>query len=213
VTEAGESGKRASSPGSTGPTAGPSQEGPQLAESNDFVFELQGCQRSGQTVECHLRIANRGSDRSLHLYQGSRIFDERGNQYGPFRGEIANATGGLPYSSSRLGQTLIHNVPVHASLSFAGFSPEASRITSFYLVGADDDNRFRVDFRNIPITARPIAGLGGGAEGGPGSTGTGGIKQILKEEAIDGTKKTIKKWKDKFLGPEEEASDDDGQRR
>jgi TolB-like protein len=225
VTEAAESSERASSPGSTVPatttttarqTANPPsvQEGPQLAESNGFVFELQGCQRSGQTVECHLRIANRGSDRPLHLFQDSRIFDERGNQYGPFHAEIANATGRLPYSNSWLRQTLIHNVPVHASLSFAGFSPEASRVTSFYLVGEDgEDNRFRVDFRNVPITAKPIASLGGGVggQGSPGGAGAGGVKQVIQDEAIDAARKSIKKWKDKLLGSDEPADGGGGQ--
>lgn len=221
VAKAGESGERASSPGSTVPAtttrqdASPPSEGPQLSESNDFVFELQGCQRSGQRIECHLRIANQGPDRALYIFGSSRIFDNRGNQYGPFRGEIANATEELNSSGYRsIGQTLIHNVPVHASLAFAGFSPEASNIPSFYLVGKDDDgNRFRVDFRNVPVMAKSIAGLGGGGGDGPGKPGTGGVKEMIKDEAIDGTRKLLKKWKDKVLGPEEEENDDDGQRR
>jgi len=72
-------------PGMAAPTA-PAMK-PQWVEAMDFVFELQSCRQSGQTVTCSLLVTNKGDDREITLGYScfyspkARIFDDSGNEY------------------------------------------------------------------------------------------------------------------------------------
>ena len=136
--------------------AAPSKSVVQKVETNDFVFELQGCNLSGQTVTCYLVITNKAGDRNLGLSKSdSRMFDDFGKEYHPREAQIGDTDkeNYLPW--------LINDIPVKSFISFDGVSPRASKISLLNIVtikavniaGIDITKKdFNVQFRNIPIT-------------------------------------------------------------
>jgi hypothetical protein len=186
-----------------------------VQDHDGFVFQVQGCQVSGQSVECHLMIENRGSDRILEIEGKSRIFDENNNEYYPAIGRIANSNETFHYRNSTISKTLINGVPVQIGLRFEGVSPSPSAIASLSLAGSSGNRDFHLSFRNVPLKVRKLGGIASQAAGAAGledaSQSPGGLmdgfKGMLKEEALEGARKGLKK----LLGGSDKDKKDDGE--
>lgn len=83
-----------------------------------FVFELQGCRLSGTTAECLVVVENQAGDRSLWLWDHSRLFDDLGNEYPPSSLSVANETKVMQWhASEHLDKLVLERVPTPPSSS------------------------------------------------------------------------------------------------
>lgn len=124
----------------------------QKVEIKNFLFEINECKISGEEVTCSMFITNLSNDRNLGIYADSFfdgrsvMYDDRGNLYVARHVQLANIGG-----SSGVELLLISGVPTRATLSFKGFSKEASLI-SLLEVKCKSEENFTVKFRNIPLS-------------------------------------------------------------
>jgi hypothetical protein len=134
----------------------PSQAKPKTVakeEAQKFIFNLKGCQLSGQNVNCDLLITNKDeNDRELDIYS-SRMFDDRGNEYKAHEGQLGVKKG----KPSWLENILVSGIPTKASVTFEKVSKMASAISLFeitFTIRARVGGRkyFSVQFRNIPLS-------------------------------------------------------------
>lgn len=131
-------------------TAPSSAKAQQRVEVKDFLFELQGCKASGQTVSCSLLITNKGKDRDIWITVGrnnmSRIVDDSGNEYRSNKLQI----GTEERSDWMVQNLLVSGIPTKATISFDNVSPQAKMIRLLELdCGAADGGRFKAQLRNI----------------------------------------------------------------
>lgn len=159
-------GGASTSKASHGATSGPaSQAQVHIQEQRKFVFELQRCELSGQTVDCFVHVRNDAKERVLVLGGRSRMFDDNGNNYRPSRTELANNMQAIEDTkySDRYGvqNTLLYAVPVRAAVSFEGVSPQATRVAALklYFRVADDNDWFEVSFTDVPLSARQVESI------------------------------------------------------
>lgn len=123
------------------PSSGPSSS---KVEKEGFLFELQSCQRSNETVTCHLVITNKSTDQQLHFYgDKSRVFDSFGNEC-----YAAKIHLGSDSSSWKLHRTLVRNIPINASAGFEGIAWEIRRLTLVEF----SFRSFTVQFKDVPIS-------------------------------------------------------------
>lgn len=134
--------------GSTGPVPPPAK-AQQRVEVKDFIFDLQGCKLSVQTVTCSLSITNKVDDRvlSFAIVYGTRIFDDAGNEF--VRNEVRLAN--KQTNASAVDSLLVSSIPVKATLTFEGVSTQPSRIALLEIV-CDSNGGFSIQFRNISLT-------------------------------------------------------------
>jgi TolB-like protein len=166
------------------------------SEAQKFIFELQGCELSGQSLECVVLIQNNGKDRDLIIQGASRLFDDQGSEYRVMNAEIADTNQQFSYPSQYIRKTLLYGVPVRANLIFHGISPQATRVSSLTLYcGTSDDVQFPVAFRNVSMDQKSIGAIdknqisNGGA---PGVNGGNPVVNGLKDEAGKILKDTAK---------------------
>lgn len=127
----------------------------QSAKAKFFTFNLQQCRTSGATVTCDLLITNEeSSERPLSFYRldagrVSKAFDDQG-------AELRMSTNQLANKSSYDDATLIAGVPVRATATFEGLSPQAKRIKLLTLwfntiaQGFIVDS-FKVEYRDVAL--------------------------------------------------------------
>lgn len=125
----------------------------QTAEENGFRFNLQNCERSGESVTCNFMITNIGSgDESLTLKGStdantSRVFDFSGNEYLV----VANQAGQSQSQGGRAEVNLIRNIPTRASVRFelpTEVSDLAVLAVGYYGRGVNS----QAQFRDVAIT-------------------------------------------------------------
>jgi len=124
------------------------EEAKQTIEVNNFVFKLQRCKVTGQTVIFSLLITNKEKDRKLRSYPTTRIFDNSGREYKAERAQLGNKTGKSDYYG--VEKILISGIPTSASFTFKGVSPQPKSITVLEIHCKARD-RFKIQFRNIPL--------------------------------------------------------------
>ncbi len=182
---------------------------PEPVLDHKFVFELQGCELSGQAISCRMLIQNGGPDRVLKLGLGpTRLYDNLGNAYHPDSISVANSV--ETSRSDWAEQTLIYGVPTPATLIFRGIVPETSSISQLSIGLATENERFGVAFRNISIdqVAVPnltaISGAVTGVAPQPGDPAAA-LNDLMEQQApIQETirseaKKTIKEGAKRFF--------------
>ena len=145
----------------------PSQTTPRPLEGSDapsveatsqdaFSFQLKSCQRSGTVVACKLLITNEGDDRQLSMYarwnypRGSRIFDQRGNEYGAESVQVGNHQ-----NAGYVENLLVSGVPTSATLTFDKVSADATKVSLLEITCRRQKDRdvkdFVVQMRNVPL--------------------------------------------------------------
>lgn len=125
-----------------------------LIEDNDFKFELQGCQRSGESVRCNLVVTNIGDkDRPFTLRASysepiSRIITKSGEEFG-----AALAESGKQKHNVEVELRLIRGVPVRAALKFERIPRQVSDLAVLEIGYRffEPYGTARVQFRNVPI--------------------------------------------------------------
>lgn len=123
---------------STGSVSGPT------VERQGILFSLQGCQRSNETVTCHLSLTNQAQDQTVYFSGNStRVFDPFGNELYTSRLRLGSAT-----HKRRVYRTLVRSVPINASAVFEGLAPEIRRLT---LIEFDFES-FTIQFKDVPIS-------------------------------------------------------------
>jgi TolB-like protein len=130
---------------------------PIVKKDKGFTFSLEKCEMSGKELTIHFLITSHDRDRGLTLHNHckssdrySRIFDNEGIEYWASNVFLA----GKKADDCDVYSLLISDVVTKASLHFENISSKATKITRFDLncwegVGK---SKFRLEFRNIPIT-------------------------------------------------------------
>lgn len=139
---------------SRGPAPSQARKEPSSVAHRDFVFQLQGCARSGQSSTCTLLINNMGRDRTLKIRTNEgELVDDAGNSYQASRVEIANSSSENSWWGGA-EKMLYYDTPVKTSLTFSGISPEAISIRAVQFVCTDDERvPFNISFRNVAFDA------------------------------------------------------------
>lgn len=127
---------------------------PQRVKAKKFVFELQDCKLSAQTLTCSMLITNKGKDKRLSIHargyeQMTRLFDNLGNEYFASKVKLGSSRGDIASS------TLISGIPTRANLIFKGISKKAREIAVLEIFcnrGPYASDHFTVKFRNIPLS-------------------------------------------------------------
>lgn len=131
--------------------------------SDDFSFELSGCQRTGQSITCELSVTNIASeDRGFILYgsssnESSRLIDSSGNEFHISAFQLGTARG---YGRRPLRLQMVPQVSTKASLTFN--DPAVAKVTSIRLLriafrGEAKQRSMRgpqadyADFKNITV--------------------------------------------------------------
>lgn len=131
-------------------TPKPEGKAQQTAEAKGFIFQLQGCKRTGESVTCSFVITSKDQDKDIEVYASynglARIFDEMGNEYKANHAQIADKS-----SDNYAKSLLVANLPTKATVTFGGISPEANMITLLEFWGYYGDS-FKVQFRNVPFS-------------------------------------------------------------
>jgi hypothetical protein len=141
-----------SSSGTSQISASPSQ--PQMpkpimrVDANNFTFQLQQVKLSGTSLTFYFIVTNNDPDRFFSFHD-SRIIDGSGVEYKANRYQLGNYS--RDYGAEN---TLVSGVPMKASVSFDGISPDVNFIALFEFVCYEggQGRDFKVQFRNIPIT-------------------------------------------------------------
>jgi len=128
---------------------------PTPIEAKKFIFDLQSCELSGQTINCLLLVMNLGPDRAIAISKETRLVDDQGNEYPPAEVAIANENMNL-YNNWHIKKLLINRLPTKVRLTFNGVLPEATGIASLKLACSTDDDRLPVDFRNVSLEHQAV---------------------------------------------------------
>ena len=112
-------------------------------EREGIIFALQGCQRSNETITCHLTLTNQTQDKSVDFNQGwTRAID-------PFGDEFYASMLYLGSSSHHglVSRTLVRGISMKARADFEGLPREVRRLAlvEFYF-------GFAVQFRDVPVS-------------------------------------------------------------
>lgn len=148
-----ETGPPAPAPGISSPSSPPAK-AQQRVEAKDFIFDLQGCKLSGQTVTCSLVITNKGVDGKLTIinWGGStsvaRIFTDSGDEY---RSQVVQL-GNKRQNAQDVENELVSGIPTKASLTFENVSTKGSMLTLLEIVCRSERGNFRAQFRNILLS-------------------------------------------------------------
>lgn len=132
--------------------------------SNDFSFQLSGCQRTGQSITCEFSVTNIASeDRGFVLYgrtssnESSRLIDSSGNEFHISNFQLGTAMG---YARRPLRLQMVPQVSTKASLTFS--DPAVAKVTSIRLlrIAFRSEGKQRsmrgpsyiyTDFKNVPL--------------------------------------------------------------
>ncbi len=126
-------------------------------EAQNFIFEVQSCRLSGQSLTCSLTVTNKAEgDRDLRInsydhssHSGtprSRIIDGSGYEY---------QTKEVLFGSKRhqfVDNTMVSGIPTRVVFQFENISPEPGRIALLEVGCKTGDKTFTAQLRNIPVT-------------------------------------------------------------
>lgn len=126
--------------------------GKQSVEVENFLFELQGCRLSGQSVTCALMITNKSKDRNASIYANasaeSRFFDNAGNQFTANMAKLGNKE-----ATDRVDNMLVENVPTKVVLTFGNVDSQPESISLLDIGGlVYQSTYFHAQIRNIPLS-------------------------------------------------------------
>ncbi len=151
---------------------------PAPVEAKKFIFELQSCELSGQTINCLLLVMNTGPDRVLSLHRETRLVDDQGNDYAPAEASIANESGKFEYNQP-VEKLLINRLPTKVRLTFNGVLPEATGIASLMLGCRLANDWVPVDFRNVSLEHQSVPEISSVAAAMATASPTGAVSGSL----------------------------------
>ena len=126
-------------------------------ERFDVIYKITSCEMYEDQIVINMNIRNIGDDRDLKLllHPGhgdykSRIIDDAGNEFLPKKLNFANKSSGGDVQIN-----LVSDITTKASLIFKKVNKKATSISKFDLgVWSQQSDKFRMTFRNIPITKK-----------------------------------------------------------
>lgn len=125
----------------SGAGSGPSA---QTVERNGILFALQGCQRSGEKVICHLTLLNQTADRKIFFSaKATRVFDHSGNEHYSSRIQFGSAR-----DTYGIWRNLVRGVRISAHADFEGPAPELRRLALVEFAIAGE----AIQFKDVPIS-------------------------------------------------------------
>ncbi|VAX30480.1 hypothetical protein MNBD_NITROSPIRAE01-732 [hydrothermal vent metagenome] len=135
------------------PVPKPSTRGRRVV-SHGYRFDFQSCTLSNRNIECDIMVRTPEHDKTLILYSShnfsrirSSIFDNIGNQYHPRSTSLGNKE-----SRQFIKARLIQGITAKIKVFFENVSSETSSIALLELEAEDNHKRFKVQFRNIPLS-------------------------------------------------------------
>lgn len=133
------------------PTPKPVAKGQQQqVEVKNFLFQLQKCTLSGQTVTCDFLVTNKDNDRQLticsncFLYGRSRIVDDMGNEFNASKVQMGNSSG------SEISNKLVSNIPMKSRLSFEGVTSQPKLLSLLEI----NCGGLMAQLRDIPLATK-----------------------------------------------------------
>jgi TolB-like protein len=184
-----------------------------MAETDRFAFEIEHCERNGRRIECRLAVLNRSANRSLWIQARSRMFDGDGQEYYAGGASIASAQADFDSHNDYVTKDLLSNVPSTITVAFDQVPSSTQEIRALELVGGVNSKGFSLTFRNIPIGSMGAAGVGQSAQGAAPAGGGGflnGLKQIVRDTALEVTRGEVSKLRQKYM-PETEKKKEEGE--
>jgi TolB-like protein len=138
-------------PEHTATTAKKIDKGYAAQEVKGFTFNVKECKRSGESVTCNVSITSNNKDKEIVIqhYNADRtiLYDDIGNEYV----SIKIIVGGQ-WAENELKRRLVAGVPTTASFEFEGVNQAASIASLFEIKCHTENERFAVQFRNVPIS-------------------------------------------------------------
>lgn len=120
----------------------------------DVFFEVKQCKISARMLKCDLSATNNKNDKVLTIHSrwteeyNTRMFDNSSNEYIVMKIEFANKK-----SDNRMVEhMLISGVATKLALVFEGVHDSVNMLSLLELSCEDNEDRFKVQFRNIPVS-------------------------------------------------------------
>ena len=123
----------------------PAPKAMQTKEIKGFVFYLQSCIRTDETVTLAFLVESKEKDQQLCIWRETRMFDNLGNEYSRPIKILSNKRG---EGSDGVASLLIANIPTKFILTFSGVSRKAESIPLLEIIGTD----IKFQMRDIPIS-------------------------------------------------------------
>ena len=120
----------------------------------DIFFEVKQCKISARMLKCDLLATNNKNDKVLIIHSrwteeyNTRIFDDSSNEYVVMKIEFANKKS----NHQMVEHMLVSGVATKLSLTFEGIHDSSNMLSLLELSCDDNEDRFKVQFRNIPIS-------------------------------------------------------------
>ncbi len=125
-----------------------------MVVSNGYRFDFQSCTLSNRNIECDIMVRTPENDKTLTLYSShnfsrirSSLFDNVGNQYHPRSTSLGNKE-----SREFIKGRLIQGITTKIKIFFENVSTETSSIALLELQAEDNRKRFKIQFRDIPLS-------------------------------------------------------------
>ncbi len=109
---------------------------------NNIKYDLLGCSNKRGNVECNFQVTLLDGEKTLRIYNSTKIFDENGELHKVNYIQIGNAS-----SNYRDKITLISNFPVKLILRFSGIPPQSTRIVVLKI----EILYYSIEFHNIAL--------------------------------------------------------------
>lgn len=119
----------------------------------DVFFEVKQCKISARMLKCDLLATNNKNDKKLTIHSrwteeyNTRMFDNLSNEYTVMEIEFANKKS----NNQMVEHMLVSGVATRLSLTFEGVHDSVNIISLLELSCEDNNDRFKVQFRNIPV--------------------------------------------------------------
>jgi hypothetical protein len=125
-----------------------------VIEDDQWKLVLKGCIRTGDELSLILKVTSKDRERILKIMgfgrnPGSKIFDDKGNEFRPVRLRIGN---NITKTGHSIQQELVSDLPTDVVLTFSDIPEDSNKIILFQ-INLDNDNRI-FKFRNININKR-----------------------------------------------------------
>uniref|UniRef100_UPI00405693DD FlgO family outer membrane protein n=1 Tax=Candidatus Electronema sp. TaxID=2698783 RepID=UPI00405693DD len=121
-------------------------------EVKGFTFNVKECKKSGEFLTCSVSATSNNKDKEIGIwannYAGRTVlYDDIGNEY-----TASKIVLGEQWDEQSLSRRLVAGVPTIASFEFKGINQSANMVALFEITCRAEDERFAVQFRNVPIS-------------------------------------------------------------
>jgi TolB-like protein len=128
------------------------KDGQLIQEVKGFTFNVKECKKSGEFLTCSVSATSNNKDKEIGIwannYAGRTVlYDDIGNEY-----TASKIVLGEQWDEQSLSRRLVAGVPTIASFEFKGINQSANMVALFEITCRAEDERFAVQFRNVPIS-------------------------------------------------------------